>query len=460
MKTSRHVGRIVFESITTPRLISFAIAKDATKLETGLISEFEKVIERTTSGMWEKGKGYKYDAKSRIIKFPNGSEIHFTGSKNGLSLKGRSIPTSKHRFGFVFFDEFADYDEKHGPALVDALVPTFIRDDYVGVDSHAIWQPNKLDLNKEARDENGEIIYDVDEDGIKSPQIVPGTDTFGCKFLFAWNPPKNKEHWSFRFLEEFKGREDTFTKKVNYTDVLTDLKRLGLDDVIAEAETLKKVNPTRYRHVWLGEATSTEGLFFNTFNVNKTRINQKDVPLDNIVKWGVGLDFGMSNPTTFVFMGITPTGERYIVNTYAHANGDNLSKTIGDYAIDLLKFVLATKKAYGINPNATIDIYYDPSAKNFKSACIKGVEFKKHLRFNRAFNKRLQTLEQLKSIIIEEKFKYVYPLPQIDSFEFEFRTAAAHETKIIEKENDHFIDAVRYGSYKLDRYAAKEYRNK
>jgi PBSX family phage terminase large subunit len=458
MKTTRHTTRMVVESITTPKLISFAIAKDTTKLETGLIAEFKKVIERVTEGQWEQGKGYRYNAKDRTIIFPNGSEIHFTGSKNGLSLKGRSIPTSQHRFGFVLFDEFADYDEKHGLPLVEALVPTFLRDDYRGVDKHIVWQPRDLNLNQEARDENGEIIYETDVYGNKTPKIIPGTDTFGCKFLFAWNPPNNKEHWVYDFLEEYTSRPDCFSMKVNYTDVINELKILGMDDVIAEAETLRETNPTRYKHVWLVEATSTDGLYFNTFNPRINRIKKEDIPLDEIVKWGIGVDFGMSNPTTFVLMGVTYDGTRYIGKTYEHQNGDASSKTINDYGNDLLKFVLDAKKEYKID--GKINIYYDPSAKAFKSVCIKDKAFITNMIFNRANNKRLQTLEQLKSIIVDEKFKYVFPMPHIDSLEKEFRIAMAHDTQIIEKENDHFIDATRYVSYKLDRYAGREYRNR
>lgn len=454
-KTSRHAARIVIESITRPNLISFVMAKSSDKLETGLFSEFQKVIERVTDGTCIEGKDYELRKKPLAIKFTNGSEIHFLGSANWGSLKGRSVPSKNHQFGFILFDEFADYDEKNGPEMFDVLEPTFTRDDYKGPWRHIVWKENQLDLSYELKDEDGNYITYIDEEGVEQIEMYRGKHTAGCKFLFASNPPKNKYHWYFDFVKEIERRHDAFVKKVNYTDIRNELITSGQSNIVAQAENMKHSNLLKYRHVWLGEATSTDGLYFATFEPEKARITE--LPQVDPRNWAVGVDFGTTNPTTFVLMGIDNQGTRIIPEFYYHTNRNNGDeKGSMAYAEDLIEFCAKAKKKYNIP--GLITVFYDPSAKGFRNDVVELQKRRgRHTcTLHKAVNDRQKTLSHLYDLIIEEQIKYIYPNKHADQFEDEILRAETHpKGDDIVKENDHFIDATRYVAWKLKRKARR-----
>lgn len=457
-KTTRHATRVSLDCIMIPKTIWFVVAKESSKLQTGIYNEYKKVIERISEGKFKDGREYKAKTSNYSIVFNNGSEIWFYGSKKAEELKGRSLPSSEYRFGGVHFDEFADYDEKYGIPLVKSLVPTLTRDDHVGDDMyyHYYWQGDKyydLDLSYPMEDECGNLITSV-IDGKEIVEMHQGIHTLGAKFLFSFNPPKNKYHWVFDFINEYKDRADCLYDIVNYNDMEAELVRIGQSNVITEANRAKEINFRDYQHTWLGIPTGTDGLFFKNFEPGKCRISTvPSIPSD---LFAVGADFGVSNATSFTCMGINPeTEDRIILGMYYHSNNDLETDEYGStrYAEELYEFVMKNRNRYNISKNVRTRVFYDPSAKAFANDVNELMKRKKHfpIKMVKAKNDRVSTLAHLQDLIVENNFKYLSNMKYRDVLEDEFSRAECHPTKDddIIKVNDHSIDSTRYVSYGL-----------
>ena len=463
-KTTRHVTRISYESILTPNLVSYVVGKDQGGLEKGLVAEFRKVIERITDGEYTcdkktPGAHCWYKMKPLTIQFKNGSEINFVGSKDAMGIKGRSLPSTNHKWGFVFLDEFADYAEADGRNLVEQLVPTFIRGSIPETYSHPFWgDGSELNLDKYELDSTGKVIMEQDEYGKWKPKINSGTETLNVIFLFSWNPPSNKYAWIYDWLEDYKDRPDAMYKRVNYTDVYDELLQIGLMAIITEAETVRTHNPVKYQHTWLGEATSTEGLYFTGFNPETSRVSKNTLDRIDPRNCVIGVDVGVSNATTFVFQTLDNDNNRTILKMYYHSNRNESDpdneRGFAQYAKDLIDFTESCLKEYNIQTNKPIHTYIDPSAKAFMMEVkLQMTKRKKHiLKPVKAKNDRESTLGHVRDLITEDVFKYVYPQKHTKELENEFYRATINpkaSSEDIIKENDHLIDAIRYSSYPL-----------
>ncbi len=448
MKTSRHVTRMVVESILTPKLWSWAIAKESTKLDTGLQAEFIKVIERVTDGKYVMGRDFRIIKRPAEIEFNNGSRIIFGGSTMIESIKGRSLPGSDYRWGFVLFDEFATY--KQGDELYKSVKPTFIRNDYKGKWNNPFWKREQLDLDEVVRDEQGKPVYYTNEFGEKNIKIKQGRHSDGVIFLFAMNPPQNKYHWSYAFIEYMKRRDDAYVEKVNYTDVRNELAILGLHAVITDAEEERRTNFEVYQHVWLGIPTSTEGLFFKSYDPYNARIEK--LPTIRPENWAIGVDSGYNDATTFVLMGLS--GEEFIIaKMYYHKNTSVDDRGATQYSRDFYDFVQQVKRTIPGLPR-TIPVFVDPAARGLRNDLKFILKEKKSSDYKvyKAVNDREKTVSFLYDIVSSNRLKHL-PGEHHLKLEEEFSRAEAKAgTDDFIKGNDHLIDATRYVAYKLKKH--------
>ncbi len=454
MKTSRHVTRMVVESILTPRLWSWAIAKESTKLDTGLQAEFIKVIERVTDGKYVRGRDFRVLKRPAEIEFNNGSRIIFGGSTMIDSIKGRSLPGLDYRWGFVLFDEFATY--KKGDELYKAVKPTLIRNDYKGPWNHPFWEREQLDLDEVVLDEHGEPVYITNEFGEREIKIKKGRHADGVIFLFAMNPPQNKYHWVYDFIEYMERRNDTYIEKINYTHVRNELAILGLHSVITEAEEERRTNFESYQHVWLGIPTATDGLFFKSYDPHAARIEY--LPIIRPEHWAIGVDSGYNDATTFVLMGLS--GEELIIaKMYYHMNTADDDRGATQYSRDFYEFVQQAKRSIPGLPR-TIPVFVDPAAKGLRND-LKFVLRERRsndYKVYKAVNDREKTVGFLYDLVSSNRLRH---LPVEHHLQLEKEISMA-ETKPnsddFVKGNDHLIDATRYVAYKLKKHLERNRR--
>lgn len=105
--------------------------------------------------------------------------------------------------------------------------------------------------------------------------------------FYTFNPPQSQNNWVNSEVEQQKLRIDTLVHSSDYRTVPREW--LG-EQFINDAEHLKKTNPKKYEHEYLGVVTGTGAEVFT--NVTQRRITDEEIArFDKIRR---GLDFGFA----------------------------------------------------------------------------------------------------------------------------------------------------------------------
>lgn len=170
---------------------------------------------------------------------PTGAQIVFRGLDDASKLK--SIKPARGVFRYVWFEEFS---ELPGPNFLRNVMQSVQR----GGDSFTVFR--------------------------------------------SFNPPISRNNWANIYIQE--PDERAITLLTNYTMIPPAW--LG-DSFIYEAERLREINPTAYRHEYLGEPTGTGGEVFPNVEVREIT----DAEISNMGYIYQGLDFGFAaDPAAFV----------------------------------------------------------------------------------------------------------------------------------------------------------------
>jgi phage terminase large subunit len=473
-KTFRHVSRIVLDAILMPNTMSVMFAPLITQIQTGLLAQTismidvvsqgsvkasKSTISRNKPGKGDQALSYWVVSKPAEIRFSNGSCILFFSADRYDEFKGRALENKKMQWGCILLDEFATYNESTGREILTSIGPTLIR--HTNPDAkHFLFDKEQLDLDRLDYNDNGTIAMVEGMDGTPIPKIIPGKHSMGAKFLIAYNPPDNKYNFVYDVIQPFRKREDSMVKMVNYTDIYDDLVRMGNYGMIAEAESMRVSDYAKYLHVWLGQAVSKSGLFFQSFEPHNVTVStDKFCKLSKCV---IGVDVGAQNMTTFVFLGKTEDDEIVVKKAYGHSNRDSPqnedSLGASDYAEALIKFAYEVREEFGYGNrmiskaySKPIECYIDPSARLFINEVNKQMKVTRQhpIKVWSAYNNRLNTLQYLHSVISQNKF-FVLDGPNTEELTMEFAKAEVDKDKEdIVKKDDHYIDAIRYGAWKL-----------
>lgn len=129
----------------------------------------------------------------------------------------------------------------------------------------------------------------------------------GHKFcvFYSFNPPESQRNWCNQ--EVVEERKDKYIHHSDYTTVPKDW--LG-EQFIIEAEHLKRVNPTKYEHDYLGAVTGTGGEVFRNLTIRE--ITDDEIKVFDRLK--NGLDFGYAaDPLAYVLMHYDKTRKRLYI---------------------------------------------------------------------------------------------------------------------------------------------------
>ena len=170
---------------------------------------------------------------------PTGAQIIFRGLDDPLKLK--SIKPTRGTFRYIWLEEFAELPG-----------PNFVRN----------------------------VMQSVQRGG----------DTF---IVFrSFNPPISKNNWANTYIQE--PDERAVTLLTDYTMIPREW--LG-DAFIYEAKRLQEVNPTAYRHEYLGEPTGTGGEVFPNIEIREIT----DAEINRMEYIYQGIDFGFAaDPACFI----------------------------------------------------------------------------------------------------------------------------------------------------------------
>lgn len=245
--------------------------------------------------------------------------------------------------------------------------------------------------------------------------------------LFGTTNPDSPFHW---LKKNYIDREEDLDLKV-FSFLLEDNPSLST----SYKENLKK----EFRGLWYkrfieGKWVQAEGAIYDFFD---EKIHCLDLYPDNAKYHICGVDYGTTNPTSFVLAGYNPNNYPNVwieKEYYWNSREKNRQKTDSEYSQDLIEFL----KGYHVKA-----VVIDPSAASFKAECIKqginnimdaenevldGIRFMSKLLANGT----LKISKNCKNLIKEIQ-TYVWD-------EKSMRLGIDRPVKV----NDHAIDACRY----------------
>lgn len=223
-----------------------------------------------------------------------------------------------------------------------------------------------------------------------------------------------------------------------------------LDDNLALGEEYKQNIKNAYSGLWYkrmidGLWVLAEGLIYNMFNPDEHIVT--DLP--KILKYWVGVDYGTSNATAFILIGLGKDGNLYVVDEYKHSGGDmDRSKTDAEYSQELQKWLGDIKPEW---------IFVDPSAKSFRTQLYRDrMNCPALKKVYPANNDVIDGIRSVSSLLGAGKL-FVHKrcgelIKEIGLYAWDSKAQARGEDKPI-KDNDDMCDAFRYSVYSSGIYS-------
>ena len=263
-------------------------------------------------------------------------------------------------------------------------------------------------------------------------QAVARCSVKGSKLWFNCNPG-GPFHWF----------------KVEWIDKLKEKNLYRLQFRLEDNPSLSEEVKQRYERMFsgvfyeryiLGLWVVAEGIIYSMF-ARHMIINKVPADVKIRTKW-VGIDYGQTNATVFLLIGLGSDNKLYILDEYYYSGKDNqLQKSPKAYAKDFAKW-LKKNGEDGI-PILYERIYIDPSAKGFMLQLheegVRGIR-----QANNEVNKGIE----LTSSIIQSDMLRVLShckntISEFNSYCWDTKAQERGEDKPI-KQNDHAMDALRY----------------
>lgn len=253
--------------VRNPQANAMILRKVGATLRDSVYEQMVRSIDRLGWYDW-----FEYRSSPLEIRYrPTGQKILFRGADD--PGKSKSITLPKGYFGFLWFEELAEFSGMEDVRTIRASV---------------------------IRGGKDEITF------------------------YSYNPPRSRQNWVN--VEGLAGKPGRLIHESSYLDVPREW--LG-EGFIAEAESLKETNEPAYRHMYLGEVTGTGGQVFD--NLELRRIEGRE--LEGLSGFYNGLDFGFAtDPDAFVRWAYDARGRRAfaVCEYYGAGNSvDRLSEEVG-----------------------------------------------------------------------------------------------------------------------------------
>lgn len=251
--------------------------------------------------------------------------------------------------------------------------------------------------------------------------------------LLSTTNPENPKHW---FKANYIDRVDELNAKV-FEFYLDD--NPSLEDSYKEA-LKKEYTGLYYDRFILGKWVLAEGTVYDFFDENMHCI-PKPPARGNF--YCVGVDYGTTNPTSFIMIGYNPLvyPNCWVEKEYYYSSKVAMKqKTDSEYARDLIEFV---------NGYYVKSISVDPSAASFKYECFRnGIN-----NIIDADNSVLDGIRLVSTYLHNGTIKICKEctnlIHEFQSYTWDSKASQRGEEKP-NKDNDHCLDAFRYGLKSLD----------
>lgn len=236
--------------------------------------------------------------------------------------------------------------------------------------------------------------------------------------------------------------------KTDFIDKAEEKRILHLHFTLDDNMSLPQAVKERYKRMFtgvfyqryiLGKWVMAEGVIYDMFEPPSMIVDS----LPDMKQYWVGGDYGTSNPTTFLLLGLGVDDRLYLIDEYYHSGAlSGRQKSPSQYAEDFKLWMHSRRTPQG----ATIQpsyIYLDPSAEGFILELYnKGVK-----RIARADNSVKTGIELVASVIGNDFFRVhrrcKNTLKEFSTYVWDEKAQERGEDKPL-KQNDHCMDALRY----------------
>ena len=239
--------------------------------------------------------------------------------------------------------------------------------------------------------------------------------------------PGGPGHWFKKFLDS---GADVFSQQYGIDD------NPFLPEIVRES-LKREYTGVFYQRYILGQWVAAEGAVYPMFE--RGRHVSADVP-DARFTW-VGVDYGHTNPTAFIRLGLGEDGRVWALDEYYHITGETGARSPRQYARDLVRFARGSEC-----------VVIDPSAEGF---LLQVHEDCPSLRLKKADNAVLDGI-QLVAALLDAGRLMVHPrcgrlIGELEGYLWDSKAQERGEDRPI-KQNDHAVDALRYGlmNYRRD----------
>jgi len=252
---------------------------------------------------------------------------------------------------------------------------------------------------------------------------VPGARLFGT------TNPEGPHHW---LKENYIDREQELSLRSFH---------FKLEDNPALDHTFIENLKQEYSGVWYqryinGLWVLAEGLIYDMFERDLHVVEE----IPDLKQTWVGIDYGTSNPTAFVLVGMGKDNKLYIIDEFYHAGDDmSTSKTDAEYSVELQRWLAGWEPRW---------IFIDPSAKSFRTQLWRDRSqcpaFQNIAKGNNEVLDGIRKVSSLLStgnLMVHNRCENV--IREFGAYSWDPKAQERGEDKPLEK-NDHTMDAVRY----------------
>ncbi|WP_328981761.1 PBSX family phage terminase large subunit [Streptomyces mirabilis] len=262
-------------------------------------------------------------------------------------------------------------------------------------------------------------------------QLVGRMSVEGAK-LFTTTNPDNPAHWLMR---DWLANPNTPVRRWHFT--VDDNPFLPAQYV---ADIKAMYTGLYYRRFVLGEWVAAEGAVFDMWDPD---VHVVDL-MPQMHRWvSLGIDYGASNPTAGVLLGLGNDKRMYAVSEYRYDGRQQRRTQTQSETSQAMRAWLADIPGYGrVRPPF---VAVDPSAASFKEQLHRD-----GLSPVSADNSVLDGIRLVSDLLARKKL-FVHRsckglISEIPGYSWDDRAALLGEDKPL-KVNDHSVDAIRYGAF-------------
>jgi PBSX family phage terminase large subunit len=188
-----------------------------------------------------------------------------------------------------------------------------------------------------------------------------------------------------------------------------------------------KDNPAYMARYVYGKWAAAEGLVYNQFNQKVHLVSDDEIKQLDFRSVKFGVDFGSTNPTAILVIGVTGSGENVVIE----------ERYMRESSISMVsKAILSLAVTYH---NKLTNIFVDPAAKPL----ILDLNEKGMLNIVGANNSVMNGIDKVKDLFTNERLYIASSCNNLIAELFSYKYSDKDKVNVV-KDNDHACDAMRY----------------